>query len=91
MHVYSLTDQDMAENTNIGKCVLLNHLLENKVISEEVYNDYYNNYAFMVVKRSYFSKFWEKFIDKEDTDKTEFILVKQVSMKESENGNQKKK
>jgi hypothetical protein len=72
---YTLLPEELEEEINKVKIILLNHLLNNKLISIHVYNDMIQNYGIIIKKPSFFSSWW-----KSRKDVKQYILVKQVNM-----------
>jgi hypothetical protein len=83
-YIYTYGHDDMEENLQIGKAVLLSGLFEEKHISKEVYLDYMKNYALIVKKPSFFNKLWEKLTRKGEKEGHRIILVKQFSLKDDQ-------
>lgn len=88
MNVYSLTTEDYEREINVGRMIILNELYKQDIIEEDVYKDYTNNYAIIIKKSTFFSSFWKKFYN---DGKERYILVKQQTLVEHDNGPEEKK
>lgn len=89
MKLYSFTTEALEEQTGVIKNLLLNFMVEKRIISEKVYNDFENNYAIIVKKPTFFGSMWKKILNKPDAES--YILVKQQSLKQMETTNKKEK
>ena len=77
MNLYNLTESQYEETVNKGRLVILSHLVNEDVITQEEFEEYAYNYAIIVKKPSFFNSIWEKIYKK---DQSYFILVKQKSL-----------
>jgi len=89
METYSAHRGDLEDYADTGRLLILTELANQKILTEEQYEEYSNNYTIILKKPSSISNFWNKILGKEDADKKRFIIVKQLSMaqqiKEEEN------
>ncbi len=77
---FNLMTEELEEEVNKVKIVILNHLLRNDLISKTVYNDMTRNYGIIIKKPSFFSSWWKS---NKRKNVNEYVLVKQVSIFES--------
>ena len=85
---YNLTKEELEQEVNKTKIVILTHLLNNKLISTQVYNDMNRNYGIIIKKPSFFSSWWKS---KKDINYLQYVLVKQVSITEPNEDEEKPK
>jgi uncharacterized protein YfkK (UPF0435 family) len=71
--------EELEEEVNKAKSVILTHLLNNKQISSQVYNDMTRNYGIIIKKPSFFGSWWKS---KKRKNVKQYVLVKQVSIPE---------
>jgi hypothetical protein len=78
--MYSFTREDIEDNAQAVKHVLLDILRKNGDITVEAWEEYSRNYAILCRKPTFFSSFWKKFASKEQENSLQYIVVKQVNM-----------
>jgi len=70
-----LADMDFhVKNANITKNITLTKLLNDKIITQEQYDDYSVNYNIIIIKPSWFEKWKKKFV--KDDDVYRYKIVK---------------
>ena len=62
------------KNANICKDIIIERLLKDGIIDQEVANDYMEKYQIVIVKKTWFKKWMDKFSD----NKEDFYVYKLV-------------
>lgn len=62
------------KNANIGKDIIIERLLKDGIIDQEVANDYMEKYQIVIVKKTWFKKWMDKFSD----NKEDFYVYKLI-------------
>jgi len=73
MYNFEAAERDI----NIGRRMILAELYDQKIISKDIFEDYYHYHGIIVQKPSFFSNFWKKFYKE---DEPVYILVKQKTL-----------
>jgi hypothetical protein len=77
---YNLTTRELEEEANKVREIIIDHLYKNGHITAEVYKDMKLNHGIIIRKPSFFSKLWKT---KKVKDVTQYMIVKQITMVES--------
>ena len=75
---------ELQENVNVGRFLILDKLFRDKKITVEDYKYYTKNFAVIAVAPTLFSKIWSKLM--KDAESDCFVLVQQHSLKDIEKG-----
>ena len=77
MRLYQFTTEELEEQCNNLRRILIHKLHKDGLISKETYEDYMLNVAIIIRKPSLFNTFWNGVLKQED--KTSYIVVRQDS------------
>lgn len=85
MNVTWYAHEDLEDNLQIAKSVLILQLRDEGHLAEEVVAEYLMNRALIVKKPSFFNNIWKNIArDKDGKENMRIILVKQVNLKDRE-------
>lgn len=79
---------ELQENVNVGRLLILDKLLRDKKITVQDYKHYTKNFAVIAITPTLFSKIWSKLMKNAEIDY--FVLVEQHSLKEDIEKGEKK-
>ena len=77
---YNLTTTELEVEANKVKELIIDHLYKNGHITAKVHEDMKLNHAIIIRKPSFFSKWWKT---KKVKDVTQYVIVKQITIVES--------
>lgn len=77
MQLYQFTLEELEEQCNTLRRILIDKLHKDGLISRETYEDYMLNMAIIIRKPSLFNTFWNGVLKQKD--QTSYILVRQNS------------
>jgi hypothetical protein len=77
MRLYQFTTEELEEQCNTLRRILIHKLNKDGLISQETYEDYMLNVAFIIRKPSLFNTFWNTVLKQKD--QTSYIMVRQDS------------
>jgi hypothetical protein len=80
---------ELQENVNVGRLLILDKLLRDKKINADDYKYYTKNFAVIAIAPTLFSKIWSKL--KKNAEADYFVLVEQHSLKEDIEKGEKEK
>lgn len=74
IETFSYTNEQLTGHTNHALGLMLEYYLKHDLITQEKYNEL-SHYQFVIAKKGFFSKFFDKIWPKEE-NKEKFIIVK---------------
>ena len=87
---YLYSDTELEAVMQNVKHSIVAHMVNNDIITKEVYEDWSLNYAILLKKPSFFAQAWSKFGWKDHKDALSIIIVKQSTMIKPEPPDDKK-
>ena len=79
IETYTMTTDDLVRTADVGRCLILQRLYDDGILTEEQVSEYAMNYTVALRKPSTISCLWKDVMRK--SDEMHYFLVKNVSLK----------